>query len=248
MSTTPKTPSLLYIPLCLSFLAASGCGSDSPSDAGSTTANKYQGTWSNTAANTYLKIDNKGAVTLYTCAFTEGYKTDGIIAANIKGDTLVPTTSGISPAKITPANNTSELSYVSQGEKFSFKKVSKLPDVCTKDGIRITAVTPATAVEGEATSFSVSFTYQVESTSDAVIKPGFTSKAEGTFVLTDDELKVTKKGLSSGNMTVVGTPVIFENKKPFKLHLVMQKAEDQGNNSITAISSAESTIIVTAKP
>ena len=98
------------------------------------------------------------------------------------------------------------------------------------------------------TSFIISFTYQVESTSNAVIKAGFTAKENNRIELTDNELNVTKKGLSSGGMVVTGTPLIFDDGKPFKLHLVMQKAEDQGKDSITSIASYETVVKVNPNP
>lgn len=239
---------LLSIALLLSLSIMSGCGGGSPDAVGSSTSNKYKGFWAPSDTGAYLKVDSKGAASLYTCDFTEGYKTDGITLGNITGDTLVPTAKGQNSVLLKLTNNGSDFSYTVNGVEQSYKKVNQIPSICTTDGIKITGISPATANEGVPTSFIISFTYQVESTSNAVIKAGFTAKENNRVELTDNELKVTKKGLSSGGMVVTGTPLIFDNGKPFKLHLVMQKAEDQGKDSITSIASYETVVKVNPKP
>lgn len=238
------TPYLLSATVLLSFTLMTGCGSDSSSG---DTDSKYKGIWSMTDNSNFIKVSSQGEITIYTCNFTEGYQTDGKVVGSITDNTMTNSTDPTLSATITPSADLTEFSYQLKGTKFTLRKVEQLPEVCTSDGIKITQITPDTATEGEKTTFSVSFTYQLESSPAAVIITGFTIKDANSFVQTDDQFEINSKGLRTGNMTVTGTPLIFADKKPFQLHLVMQKAEDQGKSTIVSIAGAEATIKVTPK-
>lgn len=256
MNNAMKIRPLLHRSLFCSFLLISSCGSDSSSTRNDnkaetkaeikeeTETNKYQGFWSHNDSSSYLKIDNKGAVTVYTCAFTEGYKTDGTVAGNVSGDTLTPTDNSIDPIIFKLSNDSFEFSFTDSEVTTSYNKANQLPQVCTGDGIEITSINPKVATEGQLTTFTISFTYQVESTSAAVIKPGFTFENGDNILLADEEFNVGKKGLSSASMVVTETPVIFDSKKPFKLHLEMFKSEDLKMSTFRSIASHETTITV----
>lgn len=129
----------------------------------------------------------------YACNFTEGYKTNGTIAGNISGDTLVAAQSTDS-VSLKLSDDGNEFSYIVKQTKKTYKKEHNLPGACSTNGNKITSLSPKTAADGEPTTFIISFTYQVESTSNAVIKAGFTRKEDNLFELSDNDLNVTKKG------------------------------------------------------
>jgi len=247
---------LLFITLSLSLLQASGCGGKSSNnDTNKTTlkttesaASKYTGIWFSKANEIYLEIDKKGSLTLYTCAFTEGYKTNGNIIGTIKGDTLTPSAKGESPSELQLSSDKNSFSYTEKGEKRSFIKTNEIPSVCTGNGIKITHFSPKLAVEGQPTKFIIALTHQLKTTSDAVIKIGFTNSDDGSFKLIDGERPIGKQNLSVSGWIVTTTPLIFSNKTPFKLHAIILTVDAKGVESRQSIASDEMTIQVTPKP
>jgi hypothetical protein len=103
----------------------------------------------------------------------------------------------------------------------SYTKKSEIPATCITDGIRITSYSPKTAVQGELTTFIINFEYQLKSVDTAIIPPGFTIKDDGSSSLVTPQHNASK-GLRFVGMLVKGIPLLFANKTPFKLQLLMQ--------------------------
>ncbi len=127
----------------------------------------------------------------------------------LSGDTLtVTSTFGSETGRLQRSGN-SLLSLEEPMIAFVLHPV--IPSTCTGDYIEITAITPATAIEGLPTSFKVDFNYRLGSKDTDTVRIAFTAQpgapSEATFPLDSPQVSILR-GTGTNTLTTTVTPIL----------------------------------------